>query len=157
MEEVRTITIPCSVKSIPEAKHFVLGIVEERNIPMELSFKLELSLDEAVMNAIDHGSALKEDNVVEISCLANEKRFIVMIKDFGGKAFNPEYFEKLAAKKTWGEGGRGIQLITSMMDEVMYLFNPGRSTTLLMAIHLDKPPEDLASLAPPDLSLFDTL
>src|SRR5438105_2678164 len=103
MEEVRKITIPCTIKSIPEAKKFVMGIAEEASVPMEMSFKLELSLDEAVMNAIDHGSALKDDQVVEIACLANEKRFIVMITDYGGKPFNPEYFEKLAAKKTWGE------------------------------------------------------
>jgi len=157
MEDVRKISIPCSIKSIPEAKKFVMGIAEEANIPMEMGFKLELSLDEAVMNAIDHGSALKDDQVVEIACLANTNRFIVMITDYGGKPFNPEYFEKLAAKKTWGEGGRGIQLITSMMDEVMYLFNPGRSTTLMMAMHLDKPPEDLSNLGPPDLSLFGDL
>lgn len=154
MEVVHKITIPCAIKSIPQAKKFVMALAEGANIPMEMGFKLELSLDEAVMNAIDHGSALKDDQIVEIACLANEKRFIVMITDFGGKPFNPEYFEKLAAKKTWGEGGRGIQLITSMMDEVMYLFNPGKSTTLMMALHLDKPPEDPADLGPPDLSMF---
>lgn len=90
-----------------------------------------LCLEEAVQNAFDHGrntGCMK----VEVRLTVKTDLCIMQVVDFGGLSFNPEYFEKLARRKPFGYGGRGIFLIKNLMDEVYYFFHPGRSTSVVM-------------------------
>ena len=127
---------PCHPKYIQEIRNEFQKIAEKYKIPMAHLFKLELVIDEACMNAIDHGSALNKEQDFDFSIEVSEKKITILVRDYGGKSFDPQYFEAIAHKKTWGHGGRGIFLIKSIMDEVMYCFNKGRSTLLVMTKYL---------------------
>jgi anti-sigma regulatory factor (Ser/Thr protein kinase) len=102
--------------------------------------------DEAAMNAVDHGAALSASMDFVLGLARSAGCFVILIRDYGGKPFDPEYFEDISQKKTWGiKGGRGILLISRAMDEVMYLFDRDRSTTVCMVKYLDGPTQP-----PPD-------
>lgn len=128
--------LPCQPAFLRVVRESTGLICDRLNLGMKDRFQLELVMDEACMNAIDHGSAIRPDMIFQVSYILEKERLVILIKDFGGKPFNPDYFERLAEKKTWGHGGRGIHIIKQLMDEVMYFFSNGRSTTLTMVKHL---------------------
>jgi anti-sigma regulatory factor (Ser/Thr protein kinase) len=64
--------------------------------------------------------------------MVDSKRITIIVKDYGGKPFDPTFFEEIVEKKAMGVGGRGIKIIKEIMDEVMYIFRNGESTTLYM-------------------------
>lgn len=130
--------IPCNLKKVREVKSSLMDMLEDGDYDDEQLFNLQLVMDEAVINAIDHGSANNTNMNVEISMGLADDYLKVTVKDFGGKPFNPEFFERIASKKNWGRGGRGIFLIKDFMDEVRYVFNPGESTLLYMGKKLAK-------------------
>jgi serine/threonine-protein kinase RsbW len=128
-----TLKMPCHPKYLRIIRNFTSEIAQKCPFTAKDIFQLELVMDEACMNAIDHGSSIKMDRTFEVSFIIENERLLVLIKDFGGKPFNPDYFEKISEKKTWGHGGRGIHIIKQLMDEVMYFFNNGKSTLLSMS------------------------
>ncbi len=123
---------PCHPRHLDEVRSFVAGVWEKLDIPMALRFQLDLVLDEACMNAIDHGSRFSEEMTFSLGIGRRGDDLILLIKDRGGKSFDPDYFEKMAKRGVMEEGGRGIFLINQMMDEVVYLFNPGKTTLLYL-------------------------
>lgn len=127
----QVMTIPSHLREIEKTTAHITEILELRKFHPRLGMKICLALDEAMTNAIEHGN-LRGQPHIEVSHSINEIACILRVVDFGGYIFNPEYFEKLAEVKDWGVGGRGIFLIKSMMDEVYFFFQPGKSTTVVM-------------------------
>jgi len=131
-QEVHELKVTATLRHIEKVKEFVVEVAKKINFsPIEL-FQIELVVDEAYANAADHGSECSRDKEVHVKCIVEGERLTIIIKDFGGKPFNPDFFERIADKKTWGIGGRGIKIIKEIMDEVMYFFVTGKSTTLYM-------------------------
>lgn len=130
--QIHELKVAATLKHIEKVKQFVVNIAEKLEFsPIEM-FQIELVVDEAYANAADHGSECSREKEVHIKCIIEGEKLIIIIKDFGGKPFNPDFFERIADKKTWGVGGRGIKIIKEIMDEVMYFFVTGQSTTLYM-------------------------
>lgn len=130
--QIHEIKVAATLKHIEKVKQFVVNIAQTIEFsPIEM-FQIELVVDEAYANAADHGSECSRDKEVHVRCIVEGEKLIIIIKDFGGKPFNPDFFERIADKKTWGVGGRGIKIIKEIMDEVMYFFVTGQSTTLYM-------------------------
>lgn len=132
-------SFPCHPKHLVNIRKILQDFNEKNNIPVGDRFKLELAVDEACMNAIDHGSALNQTMEFDFWLKLYTDKIVILIKDYGGKPFDPEYFESIAQKKTWGHGGRGIFLIKKLMDEVMYCFNHKKSTLLTMVKYVESP------------------
>ena len=135
---IKTLRVPCELKHTRTCRQFVTELIHELGLSEEEIFKIQLAVGEASSNAIDHGAVCDEKKEVEISCTVSEKKLIISVRDWGGKSFNPSFFESLANKKSriWREGGHGIQLIVQMMDEVIYIFHPNHTTTLCMVKYL---------------------
>ena len=95
------------------------------------------SWEEAATNAVNHGSNENPTMEFIIGIGRTQDSLVITVKDFGGKTFDPQYFEGICQSKSWGIlGGRGIYMMTNTMDEVMYLFNGGRSTTVCLIKYL---------------------
>jgi len=123
--------LPVKLQSVEDARDRVRHDLEERKIPKTVIYRICLSLDEALSNAIEHGSTTINSEV-ELAYKIDEQWIEISITDFGGFVFNPEYFERLATVKDWGAGGRGILLIKSYMDEVYFVFTPRQNTRVIM-------------------------
>jgi anti-sigma regulatory factor (Ser/Thr protein kinase) len=125
--------IPCDSKQVRPVMALVREFVADLPFNDEDMMNIELITNEAVSNAITHGSAGRSKKDVQLRIEINQDQFIMTIKDFGGKKFNPDYFEKIAVRKNWGKGGRGIYLMKLFMDEFVYIVAPDESTSLYLA------------------------
>jgi anti-sigma regulatory factor (Ser/Thr protein kinase) len=136
IENPLSLALPCDIKIIRHLRGLLAKVTEQFSFSDEEKLNLDIVLNEAASNAIGHGSSNKRDMHFYLDIYVEDKKLVVVIKDFGGVPFNPEYFEKIAATKNWGKGGRGIFLIKKIMDEVAYTFNPGHSTSLYLSKRL---------------------
>ena len=132
-EKTLSLQIPCDLKQVREVRRFFKEFIEGLPFSDEDQMNLELALNEGVSNAIDHGSANNKKMIVDITFEIKRSFLIIIIKDYGGKEFNPEYYERITLKKDWGRGGRGIYLMRTIMDELSYIFSPNHYTTLYMS------------------------
>ncbi|MBI3040037.1 ATP-binding protein [bacterium] len=123
--------VACRIQEIERVRSHMTSLLDLLKYSLNIKRQICLALDEAMTNAIEHGS-LQGQLHIEVAYSINPTVCILQVIDHGGCTFNPEYFEKLATMKGWGLGGRGIYLIKSLMDEVYYFFHPGKSTTLVM-------------------------
>ncbi|SEA09631.1 serine/threonine-protein kinase RsbW [Desulfuromusa kysingii] len=85
----------------------------------ELAYHLNLVLTEALANAICHANNSDPDKEVRVTITASDRDLIIRVFDHG-QGFD---LETLSQKKAQScdEGGRGIQIIHKLMDQVRYI------------------------------------
>lgn len=140
MQEIRPkplqhqIRIKAEIEAMPEAQDFILGILRQAGAPEKYAMKMRLVLDEAVANAIEHGGTKSGLDFISVSCQLMNGSFQLQVEDYQGRMFDPEYFRRIAVVKDWGKGGRGILLLESLVDHMMYLIEVGKHTILYMEV-----------------------
>lgn len=103
--------------------------------------KLELAVDEACSNVIEHAYGFASDKQVIVRAVFDEEQLMIEIVD-EGHGFDPsekrenDLAQLVAERKT---GGLGLRLINSLMDEVHYEVEPGKKNELRMVLKLKKP------------------
>ena len=127
------IQVPCNLKQVKVVRGHMREFLQNDIFDDEDIINIELALNEGVSNAISHGSSNNKKMFVDIEFVIKNRFFIMIIKDYGGKEFNPEYYERITLKKDWGRGGRGIYLMKAIMDEVAYIFSPKKFTLLYLS------------------------
>ena len=96
----------------------------------EQVFDLALVVDEAYVNAIEHGAEGKKETELEIKFLIYEDKLEVSIKD-GGRGFDmntvsvPDDLKSITSTR-----GRGLGLIKLLTDEFSMESKPGVGTTV---------------------------
>jgi anti-sigma regulatory factor (Ser/Thr protein kinase) len=91
-------------------------------------FDITLATNEAVANAIEHGSA-RADSIVKVSYRCVKGNFIVKVKDTGR-------FSKVINMNNNGYRGRGIMLMLALMDRVAFDETPqGTEVYLIKKCH----------------------
>jgi len=126
-----TFLLPIDIREVNKARLSLDQELKDKEVPPKIMFQISLALDEAMTNAIEHGASNVGD-CVELAYRFEEKTLELSVTDSGGIVFNPEFFEQLAVIRDWGTGGRGIFLIKNYMDEVYFVFSPGKSTRIIM-------------------------
>lgn len=124
--------IPSRVSEIKGIRKKIKELCDKCKVNDFDIFNIQLALDEACSNAIEHGCMNQVDKDVKVTFKIVDDDMILYVTDTGGIEFNPEFFERIATKKTWGTGGRGIFLLKSILDEVTFVFIPNKKTILFM-------------------------
>ena len=89
-------------------------------------------LREAVANAILHGNRQDESKPVEVRIIVSEAGLIVTVRDQCA-CFQPaEVADPTAAENLLKASGRGILLMRTFMDEVVWERHPGGGTIVRM-------------------------
>jgi serine/threonine-protein kinase RsbW len=102
--------------------------------------RLELAVDEACANVMEHAYAEDASKEVKIRAIVDDNAVQIEVIDTG-KGFDPSTVEQLkldeliSAKRT---GGLGMRLMKSFMDEVHYEVQPGVKNELKMVKRLTK-------------------
>jgi len=102
------------------------------------TFKVQLAVDEACTNIIQHAYSGDSEKPIRILCSMSGNDLVIQIRDWG-KPFDPdsvplpEMESELFERKL---GGLGIFLMRQMMDEVRYVFYPEGYNDLIMIKHL---------------------
>lgn len=99
---------------------------------------LKTAIDEACVNAIEHGNQQNADVKVLVELIAEDNKLQVDIHDRGkglrGDIQKPDIDELIAGKRP--TRGWGLFLIQSLMDEVEFDWNPETGNVIRMVIHL---------------------
>jgi len=100
----------------------------------ELAYHLNLVLTEALANAICHANACDPSKEVRVSISATDKDLTIRVFD-QGQGFDIQKLSKIKVKSS-DEGGRGVQIIFKLMDQVEYL-KKNSGHVLQMTKHLN--------------------
>ena len=116
-----TMTIPADAAAIPIVTDAVVEVLEERQWPTEDVLGVQLALQEAVANAIRHGCRGDVSKHVQCSVSCDESGDVVMVVRDPGPGFDPSAIaDPRDAANILKPSGRGIFLITELMDEVRF-------------------------------------
>jgi serine/threonine-protein kinase RsbW len=121
----------------------IIEFGEVNRLSTEVVFDIKLAAEELVVNVINYAYEDTEDHDISIDMDFGSDILVVTIKD-DGKSFNPLDFHSANIEKPFGErdeGGMGIYLVRSLMDELSYKREQGRNI-LLMKKHVVNPTAD---------------
>ena len=96
---------------------FVAGM----ECPRGKEFEVEVSLREALANAILHGARNDSSRRVEICVACDESHGMLIVVRDPGNGFDPKSLpDPLHGENVYSNHGRGIYLINQLMDEVRF-------------------------------------
>jgi len=118
------VTLAADRKSVDPVVEQVMEAVRDTRCMNGKEDAIELSLQEALANAVVHGA--KEDPSKTIECLVacDEQRGVLIIVRDPGEGFDPGAIPACTmGQNLYSNHGRGIFLINQLMDEVKFLKN----------------------------------
>lgn len=128
------IVIPSRLEQI----EYVESQSEKAAGQMELSEdekdSLAIAVTEAVNNAIIHGNKKDAKKTVTVKFEFQEKKLTVRIKDQGRGFTLENVSDPLAPENLLKESGRGIFILSSLMDDVQYEFHEDGTEIILTKI-----------------------
>jgi serine/threonine-protein kinase RsbW len=130
-DKIFKMTIPSSLEYIESVEKLAEKAADAMKFSEEEKDSLAIAVTEAVNNAIIHGNKLNKNKKVFISFQLENKRLLVSIID-QGKGFNPQNLsDPLAPENLLKESGRGIFILSTLMDDVRFEFR-GNGTEVIM-------------------------
>lgn len=140
IEKTFTLQVPSSTENLALIREFVTTIGAQAGLAENDIAKLELAVDEACANVIEHAYGHDESKEVTVSANFDGDSITFEIIDTG-KGFDPsqirqEELETLIANRK--DGGLGMRLIKTLMDEVQYEMVPGQKNELRMTKRIKK-------------------
>ena len=140
LERTFILQVPSSTENLALIRDFVTSVGTQAGFSAAEVAQLELAVDEACANVIEHAygrdltkevsvRALVDDDVVEIDVIDTGQ-------SFDPSAVEQKELDELISKRQ--SGGLGMRLIKTMMDEVHYEMIPGKKNELRMIKRLKK-------------------
>ena len=82
--------VPGHVEAIPPVVEQIMEVIREQGCAEQSEFEIEVSLYEALANAVEHGCRHDPEKMVEVVVACEEHRgMIIMVRD-PGPGFDPE-------------------------------------------------------------------
>ncbi len=118
---VADIAFDARTDEIPRVVERVMDTVREMNCAEGKEFEIEISLREALVNAVVHGSRRNPAKKVRCCVACDDKRGVLLVVRDSGRGFDPKSLPNpLKGKNLFSSHGRGIYLINQLMDEVKF-------------------------------------
>jgi serine/threonine-protein kinase RsbW len=114
-------TIQGTVEAIAPVVEEIMAIVGEMGCAAGSEFEIEVSVNEALANAVEHGCGHdpSKEVAVRVEC-DPENGMLIMVRD-PGEGFDPDSVPSpIIGERIYADHGRGIFLINELMDEVRY-------------------------------------
>ncbi len=119
--------IPSQTDNLEIIRNFISGVASKVGFDPDEVSKIELAVDEACTNVIEHAYQHDETKNIDIAVKIDYQKFTVVVTD-RGKGFDLHDVELPDMKSYLAElrvGGLGIYLMKTLMDEVDYSSKPG--------------------------------
>ncbi|PVX24223.1 MAG: ATP-binding protein [Candidatus Bathyarchaeum sp.] len=117
------LTVESKLESLPKIGEFLDRTMQHLKIQSSKDiYAVQLSVDEACTNIINHAYADKSEGKIAICCMLMGEKFVIDIMDWG-KPFDPTTKPEPDIESGLDErkvGGLGIFFIRKYMDEVSY-------------------------------------
>lgn len=140
LEKTFTLQVPSSTENLVMIRDFVTSIGEQAGMTPSEVAQLELAVDEACANVIEHAYGRDMTKEVSVRATLDEHAVEIDVIDTG-QGFDPTAIEHvelgrlIASRKS---GGLGMRLMKTFMDEVHYEIIPGKKNELRMIKRLNK-------------------
>ena len=122
------IEFPSTVGNITDAGRRFSSFLEQLRIDTGARIDLQVAFHEALANAVKHGNKADSSKCVVAECMANDQMLKICVTD-EGEGFDTS--TAIAMKSNpFHDGGNGLALISSLMDEVSYN-SKGNSVSLV--------------------------
>jgi serine/threonine-protein kinase RsbW len=134
--------VPSTTENLAMIRDFACHVGAQAGLDDSAVSKLELAVDEACANVIEHAYGSDTSQEVTVRAVFDEETLQIFVED-SGKRFDPtrvpaEDLRTLVAERR--TGGLGMQLMKSLMDEVHYEITPGQKNQLRMVKRLKRTP-----------------
>jgi serine/threonine-protein kinase RsbW len=140
IERKFALKVPSSTANLALIREFVTSIGRQARMSDEDISQLELAVDEACANVIEHAYGHDISKEVIIRAIFDEDEVRISVIDtghgFDPEKLNTETLKELVSRRK--SGGLGIRLIKSLMDEVSYEIIPGQKNELHMTKKIRK-------------------
>ena len=135
-----SLMVPSSTENLALIREFVSAVGEQAGFGEQDVMRLQLAVDEACANVIEHAYDLEATHEVTIRAVMDDDALCFEVVDHG-KGFDPARIDELQLDqliKDRRSGGLGLRLIRSVMDDVQYQIVPGEKNELRMVKRLKK-------------------
>ncbi|HSN95116.1 MAG TPA: ATP-binding protein [Anaerolineaceae bacterium] len=126
-------SFPAYYSNLAPIAEYTLEFAREFGFTDKSLYAIELALDEACANVIDHGYEGEGKGLIEIELSTDDSEFIIKIEDTG-KAFDPDCIpspDLTSPLDLRCERGLGVFTIRKLMDRVEFKRNKGKNYLLL--------------------------
>jgi anti-sigma regulatory factor (Ser/Thr protein kinase) len=140
IENTFTLDVPSSTQNLALIREFVTRVAAQAGLNEVEVGQLELAVDEACANVIEHAYGDDKSKQVMIRAVFDDATLRIHVIDTG-QGFDPTQVQQQDLKDLIGKrrtGGLGMRLIKTLMDEVHYEIEPGRKNELRMVKKLRK-------------------
>lgn len=134
MTEKFELCVNAEMKNLEVIASFLTSIAGKLELDDDVSFALQMAVDEACANVMEHAYGGRTNGKVCITCQAIGDEVVVRIHDHG-RPFDPQSVPRLdphAPLEKRGEGALGLYLMEKLMDSVEFHFDPTKGNTLTM-------------------------
>ena len=144
IERKFTLHVPSSTENLAMIREFVSSIGTRAGLDPGDVAKLELAVDEACANVIEHAYNHDSTKEVTVRAILDDETLRIQVIDTG-LGFDPTSIPQPALERLVADrksGGLGLRVIKSWMDEVHYEIVPGSKNELHMTKRIRKTPPD---------------
>jgi serine/threonine-protein kinase RsbW len=130
----------CSYHNLEKISDYVTEYAKQAGLNTTDTYAVQLAVDEASTNIIEHGYGMECPNRIDITCDIQENGLKVVIYD-DAEPFDPDSIPEPEINVPLEEikpRGLGIYLMRQMMDEVHYQSSPDKGNTLTLIKHRSK-------------------
>jgi serine/threonine-protein kinase RsbW len=126
-----TLALPRDEVSVPVVRRLLKQSLDVLGVEPSVIADIQLALTEACTNVLDHAG---DGDHYEVSAGIDSDRCVVQVADCGA-GFDGQALGWLDAAPT-AEGGRGIQLMRALVDELSFYSPPGAGMVVRLAKRL---------------------
>lgn len=132
-------TITNDLAALPTVRELVRSGLIAGGFPLSYLNRLQIAVDEAVTNIIEHGYTDQPPGkaTIELTLDVSPETFRMVIEDFGS-TFDPDDFGEVDIRshvEAGHSGGLGVFLMRKIMDVIEYHAEKGRKNRLVLVKH----------------------
>ncbi|MEW6516749.1 MAG: ATP-binding protein [candidate division FCPU426 bacterium] len=134
------IDLPSTLPKLALVRQAIRRFTKTCKLPSLIVDKIELAVDEAVANAVEHAYPDREDGLVQVKAWREPRRFSVSVRDYG-KGYNAKPVSFAAIRKVMRNHlrrGMGRYLMRQCMDIVQYTTLPQQYNETFMVKRLPR-------------------
>ena len=132
---MRTAVFPGKFNSLAKIGAFVVQAAKEAGLDEKATYAVELAVDEACSNIIEHAYGGEGKGEISCSCQITANGLTIVLKD-QGRPFKPDKVPSPNVKVPLNKlnpRGAGLYLIRNMMDDVQFKFSKDEGNVLTMS------------------------
>ena len=131
-----SIEIPSTEDYLPDVDDFIEGKLESFGLNKSDIADIAISVTELVTNGIVHANKLVLEKTVRVEIWRKDSDIEIVITD-QGDGFNPDSIDNpIEDENLLKEVGRGVFIVKSLMDKVVFDSQLGKGTTVTLTKHL---------------------